>query len=487
MQKILSHLSNLRQTHAGERISFVTGNFKVIHAGHMRLLRFAKEMSDILVVGVLPYNSYNAILSEEDRLSNIQALSMVDDAFLLSPPLQDVLLALRPNFVVKGKEHANLVNPESEIVDRYGGKLIFSSGASTWSETDITNGLKRDNSLRLSLPHAYTQRHGTSPQKMLSLLERMPSLRVLVVGDTIVDEYIHCDPLGMSQEDPTIVVSPTCSTKYLGGAGIVAAHAAGLGAQVHFATLCGQDATAQFVREKLHGYNVAAHIFEDDTRPTSLKQRFRCHGKTLLRVSHLRQHTLDAKLELQLLDELYPLFDDLDVLIFSDFNYGCLSQRVIDTLTSAAAKKDIFIAADSQSSSQFGDVSRFKNAHLLTPTEREARLAVHDFESGLVVLANSLIKKSSVQNVIMTLGEAGILIQHGAGDTTDQLPALNPHANDVAGAGDSLLVGTSLALALEDNIWQAAHFGSVAAAIQVSREGNIPLSLKDIKNCLAAN
>ena len=130
-----------------------------------------------------------------------------------------------------------------------------------------------------------------------------------------------------------------------------------------------------------------------------------------------------------------------------------------------------------------GDVSRFRSTHLLTPTEREARLAVQDFEAGLVVLADLLLKRATARNVILTLGESGVLVQQDS-SATDQLPALNPAARDVVGAGDSLLVVASLALAAGGNIWEAACLGSVAAGIQVGRQGNVPLSADDIVACL---
>ena len=68
------------------------------------------------------------------------------------------------------------------------------------------------------------------------------------MGDVIADEYISCDPLGMSEEDPTIVVTPISSKTFIGGAAIVAAHAASLGAQVQFFSVVGDDQTATFCR-----------------------------------------------------------------------------------------------------------------------------------------------------------------------------------------------------------------------------------------------
>lgn len=483
MEAFLKKLHAVREQNRGRRISFVSGNFKLLHAGHIRLLRFAKEMSDLLVVGVLPANDFNRDVSEADRLESLLSLKMVDHVFVLRSPLEQALEVLRPNFVVKGKEHENQKNPEKAVLEKIGGRLIFSSGAITPSAADI-RATTRATPSGLVYPMDFLERHAIREEMLTALLDRLSGLRAMVIGDVIVDEYISCDPLGMSQEDPTIVVSPVASRSYLGGAGIVAAHAASLGARVQFFTVCGKDATAGFVRDHLARHQVEGHVFTDETRPTPLKQRYRCRGKTLLRVSHLRQHALDQELWQSILENMEQALADCDLLVFSDFNYGCLPQPLVDRLIRAASAHGIPIAADSQSSSQVGDVSRFTGAKLLTPTEREARLALHDFESGLVVLADRILRRAQARYAFLTLGETGMIIRDGASATTDQLPALNPAAVDTAGAGDSLLVTTSLALAAGADIWQAALLGSLAAAVQVDREGNIPLRRQELAACL---
>jgi rfaE bifunctional protein kinase chain/domain len=299
-----------------------------------------------------------------------------------------------------------------------------------------------------------------------------------------VDEYINCDPLGMSQEDPTIVVTPIRQDRFVGGAGIVAAHAAGLGARVRYFGVVGSDATAQFADERLGAYGVGSQLVVDGSRPTSLKQRFRAGGKTLLRVSHLRQHDVSQELADELFANVEATLDETDLLIFSDFNYGCLPQALVDRLLASAARRGVTMVADSQTSSQIGDVSRFKGMRLITPTEYEARLAVRDQTSGLVVLAEALRRQARADQLFITLGAEGLLIHARANGgeeyITDQLPALNSAPKDVSGAGDSLLTCASLALRAGADIWQSAYLGSVAAACQVSRVGNSPLTVEEL-------
>ena len=142
----------------------------------------------------------------------------------------------------------------------------------------------------------------------------------------------------------------------------------------------------------------------------------------------------------------------------------------------------ILMAADSQSSSQVGDISKFSNMTLVTPTEREIRLSLNDFESGLVVLSDKLVRKSQAKYVFTTLGAEGILIYNNVQDDllTDNINALGNVVRDVSGAGDSLLTCSAMALAVGANIWQSAYLGSLASAIQVSRVGNIPIQKDEL-------
>ena len=485
-------LKHIKKHSFRKKVVFVSGNFNIIHPGHLRLLRFARECGDYLVVGVLDDKSPGSFIDEKLRLEGLQAIAWVDHALILREAPVDFIAKLKPSFVIKGKEHEEKDNPEKEILKQYGGKLIFGSGEISFSSIDLMNAEWKELALSsIKKPIDYLQRHHFTLSELIEITEKMRDLRVCVIGDTIIDEYITCDALGMSQEDPTLVVTPVAREKYIGGAGIVALHARGLGANVHFFSVVGQDEPSGFALQNLERQGVNVHFYHDESRPTTLKQRFRAKQKTLLRVSHLRQHSIDAEIRDQLFRDLMDVIDGFELVIFSDFNYGCLPQSLVDQVTSICCQKGIMMTADSQSSSQIGDVSRFKGMMLITPTEREARFAVHDFESGLIVLAEKLREKSCSRNVIMTLGDEGILIHAEKAFEndwlTDKLPAFNITPKDVSGAGDSFLTCTSIAMAVGTDIWKSAYLGSLAAACQVGRTGNIPLTPGDLKMELNGN
>lgn len=463
-----------------KKTTFVYGDFNILHPGHLRLLKFAKESGGYLIVGVFSDRlANNKSILQDERLQNVASTSYVDEAFILDTTPLEYIKKHKPSIVVKGKEFESEFNEEAELLKSYGGKLIFSSGAIGFSSQNILLSEYEANFLGIKHDKEFIKRHSIDSKRLEELIESFKRLKVLVVGDTIVDEYITCDAIGMSQEDPTIVVTPIASKVFIGGAAIVAAHAKSLGADVTYISVLGDDEKFIFVKERLDSLGIKAFLLQDSTRPTTLKQRFRTQNKTLLRVNHLKAHQISKDFEDEILSKLDSKFD---LIIFSDFSYGVLSKRVIDKMTLFAKESGVCMVADSQSSSQVGDIAKFKDMDLVTPTEREIRLSLNDFESGLVVLSKKLQKKSSSKYIFTTLGSEGVMIYNSNKDEllTDNIKALNINAKDVSGAGDSLLTCSSMALVVGANIWESAYLGSIAAAIQVSRVGNEPIKKDDI-------
>lgn len=466
-----------------EKIALVYGNFNILHPGHLRLLKFAKESSDYLIVAVNSdkFNKEINLLDEETRLESIKGTNYVDESFLLDEDILEYIKRRKPDILVKGKEFENRYNPEEEILKSYGGKILFSSGEIGFSSLNLLKDF--DTSfLNLSHDNSFIKRHKIEESKLVDYINKFSNLNVLVIGDTIIDEYITCEAIGMSQEDPTIVVTPISNKKFIGGAAIVASHAKTLGGNVSYVSVLGDDENFEFTQDYLMSLGITTYLLKDSTRPTTLKQRFRAQNKTLLRVNHLKQHNIAKDLEKKVLNKILNSTTNYDLIIFSDFSYGVLTKRIIEDITSYAQKNSIFMVADSQSSSQIGDISKFKNMGIVTPTEREIRLSINDFESGLVVLSEKLHKRSNSKYIFTTLGREGILIYNSNENEllTDNIQALNTNAKDVSGAGDSLLTCSAMSKVVGANVWESAYLGSMAAAIQVSRVGNIPIKKDEL-------
>ncbi|MGE3873867.1 MAG: PfkB family carbohydrate kinase [Parvibaculaceae bacterium] len=472
-----------------DTLVFVYGNFNILHPGHVRLLQFAKSNGTFLLVGITPDGTPGTSIEAEMRLESIRAIGIVDLAFVLGEPVLDVIETLKPKIVTKGKEHEARDNPELAVLESYGGRLLFNSGEMRFTDLSVIDRQYSTAALESAfrLDPAFLRRHDYASSDVLALLQRLKGLRVAVVGDLIIDEYVDCEPLGMSQEDPTLVVSPISSRMFVGGSGIVAAHCAGLGAEVSYITVAHEGPLWDFAVGKLKSYGVKPDLLSDRSRPTTLKKRYRAHNKTLLRVSDLRQYAIEQKLQDQIYERVEALAPHIDALLFSDFNYGCLPTELVTRIAALCAKHEVRLAADSQASSQYSDVSRFRGMDIITPTEREARLAVKDSNSGLVELAEKLRLAADAKTVLVTLGAEGLLIHAPSYDVlrTDRLPAMNPRPQDVAGAGDSLFSSVTLGLCAGGDIWLSSYLASAAAACQVSKLGNTPLSIAEIAEVLS--
>src|SRR6185369_14841069 len=225
-------------TGSGKRIAFISGNFNVVHPGHLRIFKYAKEIADFLVVAVNRDGAPGVNVPATVRMEGIHSISSIDHALLLDGLPEEFIRALKPDVVVKGREFETRANSEQAVVDSYGGSLVFSSGEMRFTSVGLLQSeYFGKNFSTVNVPPEYLRRHAFDHAAVKASLSQFSGMRVFVIGDLIIDDYITCDPLGMSQEDPSIVVTPIETRTFVGGAGIVAAHAHGLGADVHYSTV----------------------------------------------------------------------------------------------------------------------------------------------------------------------------------------------------------------------------------------------------------
>jgi len=464
----------------------ISGNFNVLHPGHIRLINFASTIADEVMVGVFSDKVAGTAVNidQKSRIEAVSSLSLVDRVLLVDCEIKDFIRRHQPNFIVKGKEYENQPNAESDVLKEYGGQLIFNSGEN--SVSCVTHHSQKPNipPERSKELEAFMSKHHFNRSDLRQIINQFSSKKVCVIGDIIIDEYIDCLPLGMSQEEPTLAVSPKKKERFIGGAAIVASHAAQLGADVSLISVSGNDDARDFAAAALDEHGVDYSFLVDIARPTTVKQRFRSEGRSLLKVSHLSQTAISNKQQDIIIEQFEKIVPKLDLLVFSDFNYGALPQRLVDAVLFVAKQHNVLISADSQTSSQTGDISRFQGTNLITPTELEARVALKNQDDGIVVLADKLMKKANADNVILKLGADGFIAQVAAhvdvNPHTERLMALNTNPIDVSGAGDSLLAAASLALACGANLWQASVLGNIAAFIQVGRVGNTPIKIENL-------
>ena len=470
---------------------FISGNFEFIQPGHVRLFKYAKEIGGSLIVGVFSdfLIDSKAKFHEQERVDSLKANIFVDEVVLISNSLIETLKAIKPNIVIKGVEFEHQENVEEKILEEWGGKLIFNSGDPSYSDDlQFENNLSENLKAKLQHDRGFLSRNNISFLTLQDTVTKFKNLEGIVLGDTILDEYINCDALGLSREDFNVVYQPKNELMFAGGSAIVAKHCAALSKRVHFFSLVGTDLGGEWIDLNLNNVNLIKHLFHDETSKTTLKQRFRHNNNTIFRLTKQNTTQLPKEIASVILSQVKKIISNVDFIIICDFGYGMISEFLVSELLELAKKFDVFVAADAQVSSQITNLRKFTNVEIIAPTEYEARAFLSDPNSGIAHLSKKLLSSTQIKNVILTLGSEGCLVdskinlQHSK--NSEVIHALNKHPVDIAGAGDSLLVVSTLAQIVNPNLLESAYLGSIAAGIQISSLGNRPIQTNQLLEAL---
>lgn len=263
---------------------------------------------------------------------------------------------VRPEVLVRGMEfhdaQAEVASREKAAVERHGGELLLSSGDPAYSNVRMAELEGSYLKSRKTILHQVLDRHAITPGRLEELISGFDGLRVLVVGDSIVEEYIYADALGMAMGDPVIVLRPRRSDRFLGGAAAVAEQVAALGARVDLFSVTGDDVTAEFLRRKGEASAVNFNLLTDRTRPTTLKQCFLGGKKKLLRASYFEEHPLKDRLVDEIVWCVTDELDAIDLLLLRDGSYGVLTDELRTRLVPQARESGVRVAAMSPCSTQ---------------------------------------------------------------------------------------------------------------------------------------
>src|SRR5258708_17036414 len=310
------------------RVIMCHGAFDVVHPGHIRHLMYASTKGDILVASLtsdayISKANFRPYVPEELRALNLAALEMVDYVIIDKEPTPlKNLSTIQPDFFAKGYEYADggihpRTQEEIEVLESYGGEVIFTPGDVVYSSSKLVDmappNIATDKLLSLLAAE------GLTFDELRASLDKLASVRVHVVGDTIVDTYTNCAPIGNNAKTPTLSVRFLQKTVFSGGAAVVAKHICRAGAKVTFSTVLGDDEFKDFVLEDLREAGVTTNAIVDPTRPTTNKNAIVADGYRLLKVDTLDNRTISDRILGRLVKTLGS--SKVDAVVFSDFRH----------------------------------------------------------------------------------------------------------------------------------------------------------------------
>lgn len=467
----------------GRTVVHCHGVFDLLHIGHIRYFEEAAAMGDVLVVTLTPdrfvdKGPFRPAFPEKLRAEAVASLNMVDYVAINEwPTAEETLRQIRPHVYVKGSEFINIttdktgkIQKEKQVVDEIGAKMAFTNGI-VFSSSNLINrylsNLPEEIDAYVSL---FRKRHSLS--EIETLLEKMASLKVLVIGDTILDEYLYCDPLGKSSKDPVLTVHYRSKDMFAGGVLAVANHVANFAGEVKLVTVLGDtDSHEGFVTSQLAN-NVSLYHEVQKNAPTLIKRRF-VDGYSfnkLFEVYVMDDSGLCPEKESVMCDWLEKNAGAYDVVIAADFGHGAISDRMVSMLCDKAH----FLAVNAQSNSGnrgFHTITRYPRADYVCIAEHEIRMEMRRKTGSITPMMEELAQKMGTRQFAVTRGRHGIKVMSRVVEKV-AVPAFASQVVDRVGAGDAVLSVTALASRLGASNEVLGFIGNAVGALAVEVIGN---------------
>ncbi|KAA0593746.1 rfaE bifunctional protein nucleotidyltransferase chain/domain [Azospirillum lipoferum] len=478
----LAHIAEKARA-AGRKVVLAHGVFDLLHLGHVRHLEEARQHGDMLIVTITADRHVNKgpgrpVFTQSLRAQMLAALEQVDWVAVNEEPTAEPILAmLRPDVYVKGSDYANAAEDvtggivrERKAVESHGGRLVFTDDI-TFSSSSLINRYLGVYNPELNSYLADMRQNQTLPQ-ILDMIERVRDFRVLLVGDTIVDDYQYVEGMAKSPKE-NILVTRFCERELFAG-GIIAAanHVAGLCRSVDVVTCIGDlESHEDLIRSSVKP-NVRLDLLTRRGKPTTRKTRFveRGYMRKMFEVYNM-DDTPVAGQEENWLAERIAAAGDYDLVIVTDFGHGMITPRLIDLLSRHAR----FLAVNAQTNSGnlgYNLIVRYPRADYVCIDAPEARLAVMDRFSDIMHIASELLpSRIDCSRLIITHGKHGCVTFDKA-EGLHRIPAFTSTVIDTMGAGDAFLSVTAPLVAAGGPMPLIGFIGNAAGAMKVNIIGH---------------
>ncbi len=305
----------------------------------------------------------------------------------------------------------------------------------------------------------------------MNLVQHFRRLRVLVIGDAMLDTYLEGTAARLCSEGPVPVVSKTAEYRIPGGAANTAANLRALGAEVYFLGVTGADLAGSLLRTALRQQSISdSWLIEDASAQTLHKLRILADGQYVVRFDE-GSSTYAAESQQRLVQALKKVYPLCDFVVISDYRYGVLSESLLARLHDLHTAQPKVLLIDSKALQRFSLLEatvvtpNLLEAHALTGVAQEEKLNLVTIEQ----IAQNMLASLKTQHVAITLGADGVFLRdrHALALHIPAHPVT--HVNDV-GAGDSFASAMALALAAGGSLEEAAHIGIDAASIAITQQ-----------------
>lgn len=467
----------------GKTIVQCHGVFDLLHPGHIRHFEAAKKEGDALIVTLTRDEHVNKgpgrpVFNQRLRAESVAALHAVDFVAINRwPSAVEAIALLKPNVYVKGDEYAaaerdvtGVINHEEAAVKAAGGRIHFTNEI-TFSSTELLNShfdVYPDEAQ--AFLKGFRQRY--SAEDVIRRLDSLRKLKVLLIGETIIDEYHYCQAMGKSPKEFLVTTKYLQEEVFAGGILACANHVAGFSEEVHLVTCLGsKDSHEEFVRSHLKP-NVVPQFFHRDDTSTIVKRRYVDHAflSKMFEVYFLDDSALPPRIEHEICAYLKSIIGDYDLVLVADYGHGLMGSEMINLLCGGSR----FLAVNTQTNSAnsgFNLITKYPRADFICIDEPEMRLACHNRVSDLQDLIAGVASKLDSRCIVVTRGHHGSMA-YAVEEGFFPIPVFSSKIVDRVGAGDAYLSVAAPCVAAGLPMDLVAFIGNAVGALAVRIVGN---------------
>ncbi len=476
-QKIIPVVRN------GIKIAQCHGVFDLLHIGHIKHLQHAKTLCDLLVVTITSDRYVNKgpgrpCFTEYLRAEALAALNSVDFVIVNdSPTAVDAIKAIKPDFYVKGLEYQVSQNDitgkiidEEIAVKSIGGQIKFTDDIVFSSSSLLNRFYSSYPSETIAYLEKLKQKYKIND--ILNILNNAQKLKVLLIGEAIIDIYHFGEAIGKAGKESVLVTKYHREEAYAGGVLAIANHLSSFCEKVTCLTALGEKGEyEQFIREKLNS-NVDAVFHYKRNSPTIVKRRYveEYTSQKLFEIYEINDCYLGGDQQQEFLDAIDKRIAEYDLVIVADYGHGLLDDASVEKIESCAN----FLAVNTQSNASnhgFNCVSKYKKADYVCIATRELQLNYRQKYTSTIEQLNQLAKEYRYENILITLGKQGAY-SYKECDGIYEVPAFSTSIKDRVGAGDAVLAITSLCVVQNAPAELVAFIGNAVGAEAVNIMGN---------------
>ncbi|MFQ5697699.1 MAG: bifunctional heptose 7-phosphate kinase/heptose 1-phosphate adenyltransferase [Myxococcota bacterium] len=319
----------------------------------------------------------------------------------------------------------------------------------------------------------------SAPGRMVEVVGRFEALRLLVLGDVMLDRYIWGSVERISPEAPVPVVRVERESTMLGGAGNVARTIASLGARAGLVALVGDDDAGELVADRLSDWKIDAKgVIVDPRRPTTQKTRVIAQAQQMVRFDRESDDPIPSDLARRLLEGVAAGIREADGVIVQDYGKGLLQDSVLEGVMKIVAERALPVFIDPKG----GDWGRFRGAELVKPNQREAEAAAGmriRCQRDVEICGSRLLEQTGARTLAITRGGEGMSFVFEDGRCAHFAGRRRPVA-EASGAGDTAIATLALARLAGGRWSEAAALANAAAGLVVSVPGTAAISARDL-------